>query len=704
MFGRKSETSEEPTAMVGEPAVVGLRALAARYDIRVSEASIKEAWEATGTNDPIIRFMDAAQRLGLDPIPARLDQVKDGHAGPIIVEHDAGGVFFDGPKGIALDGSGEVDLPTGTRPRVWTFTPSDTEDRSAEARLKAINPIKTLGTSRLGWVILAGLISNILGLATSLFVMVVYDRVLPYQATESLYALAAGVAIAVLFDVILKNARSAIVETAAHSADRKVTEDLFDQFVEARPQNGEKSVGQLSSVIRNFEVYREFMTSAMLLTLVDLPFVFLFIFVIGKIAGLIWVVPALAVPTVLILVALVQPIMVKSSNRYAGFAQSRQALLVEILSGLDHLRVTGAYAILKRKFLVQAGILNEAGAQSKNASQWVGTVIGLVQQVFQVAMIVVGFHLFVSGTITMGAIIGAVILFGRVMAPLSRVGQTIGRANQALTSYRMVRDFLALDRRTDAGVPVVSAHGERPAIELSNVTLRLSKEGEAVLEQVNLKVQRGEKIALVGRTGSGKTSLLRLMCGLLVPESGAVLCDGVPVGAYPRADLNRRIGTVFQTPWMFAGTLRDNVGLGHMDLGDDRLLKALRLTGLGDDPSQARLMSLDMPVAEQGANLSGGQRQAINIARALAPDPDILLMDEPSSAMDAQLEAHLVRQIKSDLAEKTFVIVTHKAKILDLCDRVVVVDRGRIVGDMPARDYFAAREARTQRVQAGGAS
>ncbi|NBT33342.1 MAG: ATP-binding cassette domain-containing protein, partial [Rhodobacteraceae bacterium] len=151
-------------------------------------------------------------------------------------------------------------------------------------------------------------------------------------------------------------------------------------------------------------------------------------------------------------------------------------------------------------------------------------------------------------------------------------------------------------------------------------------------------------------------------------------------------------------------TLRDNVGLGHMDLDDDRLITALRLTGLGDDPSQARLMSLDMPVAEQGANLSGGQRQAINIARALAPDPDILLMDEPSSAMDAQLEAHLVRQIKSDLADKTFVIVTHKAKILDLCDRVVVVDRGRIVGDMPARDYFAAREARTQRVQAGGAS
>ena len=364
-------------------------------------------------------------------------------------------------------------------------------------------------------------------------------------------------------------------------------------------------------------------------------------------------------------------------------------LLVEVLGGLDALRVTGAYALMKHRFLSQARIHGQATTRAKSYHQLVGTMVSTVQQAVQVGVIVLGFHLFVSQTITMGAIIAAVILSGRAMGPIARLGQTLGRANVALVSYKNLADFLGIERRDrvrDHRMPGPDA--DVPALELSNVTLRLNDGAPALFSNMNLKIAKGERVAVIGRTGSGKTSLIRLLNGLATPEAGAVLIDGMPIDAIPRAHMHHRIGTVFQQPWLFSGTLRDNISLGHHDLDDAQLDRALQMAGLNNEGGDS--LPLAMPIADQGINLSGGQRQAVSLARAFAFDPETYLLDEPSSAMDTQFENRLIQQITGSLAQRTFVIVTHKSQMLNLCTRVIMMERGQIIKDMTLAQYRAS--------------
>ena len=266
--------------------------------------------------------------------------------------------------------------------------------KTVKARLKALSPLKTLGTARFSWIAIAALLSNILGLSTSLFVMVVYDRVLPNQATQSLYALAIGVGFAVLFDTLLKGARSRIVERASVGADIAVNEDIFEQFIEVSNTKDRKSVGELASVMRDFEVYRDFMSSATILTLIDLPFVLVFVLVIYIIGGPLFLIPLICIPVILILILAVQPLLVRNSAAVSASAQSRQSLLVEVLGGLDALRVNGAFALMKRKFLTQSNFYAKASHQAKSYAQINGNTITIIQQISQVAIIVYGFHLF----------------------------------------------------------------------------------------------------------------------------------------------------------------------------------------------------------------------------------------------------------------------------------------------------------------------
>ena len=701
-FWRKKKQPDDAPNASGAFAI--LRALADRCGLRISDARLKEAWQAAPSQWPEDRLIEAAVTIGLEPIPTRLTGQSD-HELVFVQGRTRSGLLLsltvDGAETLGLDGAALAPTDWTQPRRVWRFRVADAEDSSGKARLKAVNPLRNLGTTRIGWILIAAALSNVLGLATSLFVMVVYDRVLPNEASESLYALAAGVGLAVIFDTILKSARTGILDAASKDADRKIMEDIFDQFVEARPAGKSRNVGELSSVIRNFEIYREFATTTTILSFVDLPFVALFIFVIAQVSGSLWIVPAVAVPVVLLLVMMVQPLVARATRQATQVAQSRQSLLVEILSGLDHLRVSGAYGILKRRFLIQSSQQTEALAGAKRSSSIVANVVGVMQQVFQVGLIVMGFHLFVTDQITMGGIIAAVILFGRVMGPLSRLGQTLGRTNQALASYRIVRDFLAVERKTETAVPVRLDPDVPAALELSNVTLRLSEGAAPLLNGLSLRVPHGQKVAIVGRTGAGKTSILRLFAGLLRPETGVVLLNGIPVGAYPRADLYRTVGTVFQTPWLFAGTLRDNLTLGQADLDDAAAMQGLKLAGLVN--AEGKGMQLDSWIAEQGDNLSGGQRQAVNVARALTPMPDILMMDEPSSAMDSTLESSLVERIKTELKDRTILLVTHKARLLDLCDRVIMLEGGEIKGDMTAQEFRQRQMAVSRGATAGRA-
>ena len=559
--------------------------------------------------------------------------------------------------------------------------------QTVKARLKALSPLKTLGTARFSWIAIAALLSNILGLSTSLFVMVVYDRVLPNQATQSLYALAIGVGFAVLFDTLLKGARSRIVERASVGADIAVNEDIFEQFIEVSNTKDRKSVGELASVMRDFEVYRDFMSSATILTLIDLPFVLVFVGVIYIIGGPLFLIPLICIPVILILILAVQPLLVRNSAAVSASAQSRQSLLVEVLGGLDALRVNGAFALMKRKFLTQSNFYAKASHQAKSYAQINGNTITIIQQISQVAIIVYGFHLFADQVITMGAIIATVILSGRALGPLAKVGQTLGRANAAFVARGNLKRFLSAARTQSDGSGSAIRNTQNVAIEISSATLRLSEMGRPLLNGLNLSIKKGEKVAIVGRTGSGKTSLVKMIVGLLKPESGSVTINGSDIRQYPRADLFRAIGTVFQEPWLFAGSLRDNVGLGQDDCSEEHILECLKAAG-ADFVGDGTTAALEFAIQDQGSNLSGGQKQAVMMARALAFKPALLLFDEPTSAMDGLTESNVIKHLSEHLDDRTLVIVTHKMPVVAMCDRVIVMDQGKIVGDGTKDAYF----------------
>ena len=559
--------------------------------------------------------------------------------------------------------------------------------RTVKARLKALSPLRTLGMSRFLWIALAAFLSNILGLSTSLFIMVVYDRVLPNQATESLYALAIGVGLAILFDTLLKGARSRIVERVSVSADIAVNEDIFEQYIEVSNTKDRKSVGELSTVMNDFEVYRDFMSSATILMLIDLPFVLVFVFVISIIGGPLFIIPLVCIPLILLIILMIQPILARNSAAVSASAQSRQGLLVEVLGGLEALRVNGAFALMKRKFLTQSNFYAKALHQAKNYAQLNGNTITIIQQIAQVAIIVYGFHLFADQVITMGAIIATVILSGRALGPLAKVGQTLGRANAAYVARGNLKRFLSAPRMQNNEDPSLIKKDESVSVQINNATLRLSEMGRPLFNKLNLSIQKGEKVAIVGRSGSGKTSLVKLMVGLLAPETGTVMINGADIRQFARADLFRTIGTIFQEPWLFSGTLFDNVALGQSDCTEEHAIECLKAAG-ADFIGEKTGSGLDFFIQDQGNNLSGGQKQAVMMARAMAFKPDIFLFDEPTSAMDGVTESHIINHLSSKITTQTLIIVTHKIPVVAMCDRVIVMEQGKIIGDGSKDAYF----------------
>ena len=549
-----------------------------------------------------------------------------------------------------------------------------------------ISPLGVIGSTAFFWIAIAALFSNILGLSTSLFIMVVYDRVLPNEATSSLYALAAGVILAITFDILLKRARTRIVERSTVNSDQTINQNIFDEFIESGGTKEQKPIGELASIMRDVEMYRDFMSSATILTLIDIPFAILFVGVIYLIGGPLCLVPLICIPLIVILILSVQPLLAKNSVTVSNSSQTRQGLLVEILSGLSELRVNGAFSIMRRKFLTKSDEYTKASQKAKSYAQVNENIINVIQQGSQVAVIVYGFHLFVSQDITMGAIIATVILSGRAIAPLAKVGQTLGRLNAALHARKNLIEFLTSPRLSPNEKEAINSVSGA-AIDIVNTTLNLSEFGRPIFNELSIKINKGEKVAIVGRSGSGKTTLVKMMLGLLKPETGTVLINGKDIRQYSRTHLFQTVGAVFQDPWLFSGTLRENVGLGH-DLCDDRNIKDCLIDMGGIFGQSEESVDLDINISDQGKNLSGGQKQSVTLARALAFDPGILLLDEPTSGMDVKTEGFVIEGLKQTCKDKTLVVVTHKIALVSLCERVVVVEQGKIIWDDTIEKYI----------------
>lgn len=532
-------------------------------------------------------------------------------------------------------------------------------------------------------VILAAMVTNLLGLSTSIFSMVVYDRVLPHDAVESLLALTLGVLLALLFDFVIKTLRAGFVDRAGQKADAAMGRRIFDQLLDMQLRARKGSTGAMASTLREFETLREFFTSATLVAVVDLPFIVIFIGVVWLIGGPLALVPALAVPVVLIVGIAVQPLLARIADDNFAEGQSKQAVLIETISGLETIKAVGAAGRMRARWEEAIERQADHGARSRAITQFAMNATAFTQQLAQVMIIFYGVFLIAQGTVSMGALIAAVILTGRTLAPLAQLAQTLTRINQARTSYRALDALMRADSEHPEGRSWLSRPRLDGRIAFDDVHFAYPEAMVDTLRGVSFTIAPGEKVAILGRIGCGKSTIARLILGLYEPKSGTVLVDGTDIRQIDPGDLRRNIGSVLQDVWLFSGTVRDNIAIGAVRPRDGDVLAAARIAGV-DDFVARHPAGYDMKLAERGEGLSGGQRQAITLARALIGRPPILLMDEPTSAMDVQNEAEVIERLKADLGpDRTVVIVTHRTSLLALVDRVIVIDQGRVVADGP---------------------
>jgi ATP-binding cassette subfamily C protein LapB len=463
--------------------------------------------------------------------------------------------------------------------------------------------------------------------------------------------------------------------------DIEVSDNLFDR-ISRNEQLINQPAGAISAVVKEFDSLKDFIASASFVAFVDLPFIVLFLFVLYGIGGPVAAVPAVIVIVVIIAGLLIQPVIRKLSFNAAQDGQSKQSVIVEVLSGMETLKTLPGINLLRDRWVDSVDRQGITSAKSKFWSQLTANFSQSGQQLSQVGIVVYGVFLIADGTLTMGSLIACVILSGRTLAPLGQVSNLLGRFNQAVTAYDNFGQLMQQPVKELGRAHQVRVDKVEGAITITNASLTYPEQKEAVIKQLNLKLYAGEKIAIVGKIGSGKTSILRMVAGLYDASEGSIKIDNHDISHMHPDDVRKHIGVVMQTPMLFSGTLKENLLMGNPDATDEQMIAAAKIANV-DEIASNLPDGYETALSEGGKGLSGGQRQAICIARAFVGDPQIVIMDEPSSAMDSGSEQQLLKDLQVRLKDKTLILITHRGTLLSLVDRVVVFDSGRIVADGP---------------------
>lgn len=537
-----------------------------------------------------------------------------------------------------------------------------------------------------GWsvtqILIAAAVTNMLGLATSIFIMVVYDRVLPNEAIESLVALTAGMAIALFFDFIIKTLRAGFIDRLGHRTDREIGRRIFEQLLNLPLKSRTGSTGALASTLREFETVREFFSSATLILFVDLPFIVLFIFVIYMVGGPLALIPAVSLPLVLIVGIATQPRLSRLAKENMEMGQTKQSVLVETVAGLETVKSAGAARILRERWDKALNAHSTYGLKSRAVSQFAMNSTAFVQQSAQILIVFYGVFLIRDGAVTMGALIASVILTGRALGPLGQLAQALTRLNQVRSSYQTLNKLMQAESERPPGRRFLERSDIKGSVEFDGVSFSYPEASVAALRDCSFTIKPGERVAVLGRIGSGKSTVARMLQGLYHPDEGAVRIDGADVRQIDPVDLRRSVAAVLQDSFLFSGTIRQNIAMGAERPYDADILRAAKISGV-DDFVKTHPDGYDMKLAERGEGLSGGQRQAITIARALVGRPKVLVLDEPTSAMDLKSEETFKARLSEALTDETVIIITHRPSLLDLADRVIVIEGGRLVADGP---------------------
>ena len=538
-------------------------------------------------------------------------------------------------------------------------------------------------------VIVVSLFINLFILATPLFTMNVYDRVLPNNAIETLWALFIGISLVMLFDLLLKILRSHFLGIASKRADTIMSNKIFSHLLNIKLEAKPASTGQFVSRLQSFENVREFFTSATITAIVALLFALIFVLVIYFIAGPL---AYITIATVIISLGLswyfqkpLKSIVEKSVKE----DQIKQTTLIETVSGLEIIKSVKAQNRMKTHWDNSVSKTVHYSDKGHFLSQTVTYLTAFISQFSNIAIVAAGVYLAQEGEITMGAIIAAMILNGRVIAPISQLVGMIIKFDRTMLSLNNLDEVMKMPVEKE-NKSYISRPNLKGDIELKDVQFSYKDQNRQTLKDINIKIKQGEKVAILGKIGSGKSTLLKLIMNLYEPTKGSVLIDGLDTRQIDPTDLRHAIGSVPQEPFLFMGTVKDNLTIGEQYVSDEEILRVSKIAGL-DDFLGKHEAGYDLLVGERGDGLSGGERQSVTLARALISDPNIIILDEPTNSMDRQTEKSFINKLQNIVQEKTLVVVTHKTSLLQLVDRVIIIEDGKVIVDGPKEEVFTTK-------------
>lgn len=538
-------------------------------------------------------------------------------------------------------------------------------------------------------VLIASFLINLFGLAGSFFTLNVYDRVIPNQAFETLWVMASGILVVYIFNLIMRALRGYFIDEAGKKANLQISAVLLEKVLGLRMEVRPKSVGSFSKNLQQFESIRDFITSFSITALIDLPFMFIAMIAVWYLGGSIVFIHICAVVALAMYAYLVQAPLRKAVEKSFQASAQKNAILVEGLSGIETIKMLGAENQIQRAWEESVSYIAKWSARSRLFSSSVNHFANFVMNMIVVATVIAGVYAISKGELSMGGLIALVILSRQAVAPMTQVVSLATRYHRAKTALKTLNEIMNLPVERPPGKTFLQRSSFSGAIELKNLTFSYPGQVMEALKDISLSIKPGEKIGIIGPIGSGKTTLGKLLLGLYEPTGGMVSMDGTDIRQIDPSELRRFIGYVPQDVTLFRGTLRENIILGSPNVDDEDILRAADMAGVSEFAGK-HAKGFDLEVGEQGRGLSGGQRQSVAMARALLHDPPIMILDEPSSSMDNRTESRLKAQLGKVLPGKTMVLITHRASLLGLVDRVVVIDNGAIVADGPREKVLEA--------------
>ncbi len=538
-------------------------------------------------------------------------------------------------------------------------------------------------------VLLASILINLFVIATPLFTMNVYDKVVPNDALETLWVLAIGIVVVYLFDTTLRFVRNYLLEIAGKKSDIIMSSILFSQTLNLKMSQWPKSVGAFASQLRDFESIRNFFTASTLATLVDLPFAIIFLVVIFYIGGPMIVVPLITIALLLLYsFLLVKPLKQSVEATYEATA-NKNAHMIETLNSIQTIKALGASNYSQWVWEESSGTIANKSMRARLLSTSISVITNLLVQLNTVGLIIFGIYRISELELSLGGLIAVVMLSSRAVAPMGQIATLITSFEQTRTAYRSLDEIMDKAVERPEGKVFVRRPEFEGEISFKNVSFTYPEAVKESLSHVNFQIKPGEHVGLIGKVGSGKTSLIKLIVGLYQADEGSIAIDNIDINQIDPADLRQHIGYLSQDVELIRGSIRDNLAYKDLQVNDEKLLKAASLSGI--DLFVNKLpQGFDTDVGEQGTYLSGGQRQSIALGRSLLLNEPILILDEPTNSFDNTTESIVKRRLYDYTRDKTLILVTHKAPMLELVERLIVVDEGRIVMDGPKQEILKA--------------